>query len=370
MTRTTQYAVALAMSLVILCLVVYSITDVSAKPSRDGAIVTLTGTVSQEGRPIPGLFVSLLNGDGVRTGPNGEFSLAADSAGDHSLFIKTLPNMTSTDRAVSLQPGHNNIHIDLPPTSVELAIESADGGALPPFVQLLLHGPSSPNSTKRGGFVLRDDVKGATLVGMDWGEYTIFAISNTGVVSLQPATITLSPETPRAVAKLVLARRPLTLLLENADGLPLSTVLYAYGRTIRGRGGRFDLSVVAPGEHLQVSHPGYVPTCTRAAADTTLQKVRLTAFGTASMELILSPASTRPIGLLSGVAGSDCPIAVQSFPTQGLPNADAGSFAFRIDGLHQGTYEYRADATAVPVTISVPGPAVRYSVPKRCLSCG
>jgi len=33
----------------------------------------------------------------------------------------------------------------------------------------------------------------------------------------------------------------------------------------RRRGGRFDLSVVAPGEHLQVSHPGYVPTCTRAA---------------------------------------------------------------------------------------------------------
>jgi len=367
-----------ASSIALLGLIAYSgatMADQSANRDTASEPTQVSGILRQQGQPLAGVRVSMRGISDERhvavTGPDGGFQMSVGSTGDYTLAIKTHHNMSSTDRQVTLNPGANAIDIDLPPTSVELAVKWADAAILPVAVQLTVHGPSSPTFSKRSGFIAPEDLMAVRLVGMGWGEYTVFASTPTGFVSRAPARFVLSREKAKVTANLVLVRRPLALSVEDPEGLPIRGArVSTFGRVLSELEGRFDLSEVAPGSQIQVSHPGYQPTCRVAASTATSQRVRLARAGAASLDVNLSPSPGRPMGLLEGVPGSDCPVDVDSFITQTIPQGQTGSLTFRIRGLSAGAYQYRADAVAEPYGVRVPGGAVHYTVPKRCTVCG
>jgi hypothetical protein len=153
---------------------------------------------------------------------------------------------------------------------------------------------------------------------------------------------------------------------ENGKRLENARVRTAVGG-LRGTSGRFEASGVPAGLGLQVTAGGYVPGCRTARIEEGTQTVRLRPSGSNRLILTLAPSPGRPIGLIDGLAGSECGVDIRSFElTQGIEQA--GRFTFEILGLPPGGLIYRGGLGEPPSRVDVPG-RLTYEVGPSCLTC-
>jgi len=337
--------------------------------------VHVIGILERQGHPVAGVLLQLHGPQGKSyatvTGNSGRFNVSVEEPGEYRILVKSFPHLSTTDRLVTLVAGNNNVQIDLPPTRVDVTIVFGDRLHTSEPVQLKIYGPSSANSSKTAGFVMPTDLPVLRLEGLGYGNYEVVATTRAGLTSRSPAKFAVTATSPHVETKLELVRRSLQMVVHDSNGsLVKDAVARVYGRRLAAKENQFDLSGVAAGDQIQISHSGLQPTCRLASAEPGVQAVQLQPRGQASVEVELFPAPAGPIGLLAGVAGSECPIEVSSFYAAPSPEAAPGELRFSILGLRPGSYHYQVDSLATSYQVKAPGKMLRVSVPPRCMTCG
>jgi hypothetical protein len=349
----------------------------AAQRGRDyNTPVSVQGTVVWKGRGLGGVTVSFqqlgMSAAKAVTGPDGRFVASLVDPGAYLMLLYTTPHLSSTHRQVELRPGSNEIHWELPPTELRLTITDGSGGAAR-MAGVYLHGPAAETTWRRAGWVSEAGMSGLRLMGLGFGTYTATSYADgDGLVSKSPGRFTLSPSVTLASVTLTLVKRPLRLRVMDSTGRTVATARAFSGRRSlpSPEDGVFVLDNVPGGEEVTVYARGLLPACRYVQDDGGLQEVLLPAQSPSSEARFRLINTDRPLGLIGGLAGSECDIGIQHFERDDGSVGSDGGLTMTLKGLPPGEYSYRAEEQEAPVTVRVPGPEISYVVPERCKSCG
>ena len=126
--------------------------------------------------------------------------------------------------------------------------------------------------------------------------------------------------------------------------------------------GVFELKSASPGTEMLVSAPGLVPICHVLTANDFPQATLVMARGTHAAEIHFTPPISGPIGEITGLPGSTCPVplGITAFGA----TEDTLSTTVRIVGLPEGRFSYTPTRVNAPQVLEVPGPPLKFTKPK------
>ena len=305
----------------------------------------------------------------MRTGPDGAFSGAVSAPGVYALELRLSEFLTSTRRQCAVLEDNAECNLSLPDTRVDLSTRRSDGtfGSVGVYIE----GPVSPTDSRMMGFVTGASSQSISLVGTGYGTYSVTFYTKEGHTSATPAEFTLSPEQPYAARdiELVVRRLRLRVLDKMSNPVPGATVRGAM-RQVAESAGEFNADAIPAGTALQVTAPGYLPTCVRAASTQSQQLIILERTAPNSRTYItLKPSPAKPAGVIDGMVGSECAVDVTAFRLDQSRISSRGTLEFGIIGLPAGAYRYRVSPIAPWAEVRVPGEPLEYAVPPACLIC-
>lgn len=350
---------------------------------RNDASVRVTGTVWLGEKPASEVNVEFFSAVGetragsVKTDAAGRFSVGLQEPAGYAVAVAALATLPSTYREFTFPAGENVVDIRLPATSLVVQLLDERGDPLSErdarTVQLLIRGPRAPTSSHSAGFVgLESHYKGR-YVGLGYGDYSVSAFTSTGLVSSDIGRVDLSEPEPDGRLQLRLVRRPLALRVQDTDGRPIrgARVASMLQRSATEQRWPIPINSVPPGELIEVSAPGFLPICVVAQRIGGVQVVEVHPLGAGAARITLVDGPGRPVGILYGLPGSQCPVAIGAMRVEEIGGMEQPQRnTFEILGLPTGTYQYRAQVQAPSAQVRVPGPTVEYAVPAYCRFCG
>lgn len=305
----------------------------------------------------------------VLSDAQGRFDMRLDTGGEYQVSIRTAPFLASTVRYVSVTEGKNVLTLDLPATSIRVAIKVPPTYRRRGPIQLYVDGPLAPTQTEGAGFVVGKQSQRVTLKGVGYGEFTFTASTPDGLTSESPARITLSPAAPHGEILLSMARRSLRLAVEGADGKGVGEFQVVAGaKSTRTQATTADASGTPSGARVIVKARGYLPECVLLRGGEGEQKVSLRRSGDHVAALTLRPGMKGPIGLLE-IPGMPCGVPLTHLDAETIGPMNPDSTVVHIKGLPAGDYTYRAALLGPPGNLHVPGPGIEYDVPSECSMC-
>jgi hypothetical protein len=334
-----------------------------------------TGHVLADGPTLAAIHVEIASDDGrfatvAAVDADGSFPLQVPRAGKYAISIRATSFLDSTFRICEVSDSHSRCEIVLPPTAVRFRVLDESGDPVRSGAQIEILGPMSPLRSDGAGVLNGTETGNALLLGLEYGEFVITARSSDGRTSESPLRVSLSPAHPAAHGDLVLRRRPLSIAVRTEHGEFLKdAAVRPMKRTLQGSGGTFDATTVPDGQEMQVTAPGFIPSCFVADGRSGQQTVVLRPLGTERVLVRLSNG-TRAGGLLSGIEGSQCLVSASGFVIDPGDAVAAGEIAFWIVGLTRGRYQYQFSKATPAVGLTAPGPATVYEVPTGCVICG
>jgi hypothetical protein len=219
-------------------------------------------------------------------------------------------------------------------------------------------------SKTRSGLVLPRDGHVLEFDGIPAGNYSVTADTNSGLVSVQPATAAITKSTPDASVVLTLSTNIGELRLMSSEGGPVQGARVQVNSRIleEHEPGVFELKSVAPGNEVLVSAPGLIPVCHVLTAQDFHRSVIVMSRGSHAVEINFTPPVSGPIGEIIGLPGSTCavPLGITSFGA----TEDATSTTIRIVGMPEGRFSYRPTLVTPPQTMDVPGPPLKFTKPR------
>jgi hypothetical protein len=338
--------------------------------------VSVHGKVVWKGRGLGGVTVSFqqsgMSAATAVTDRNGQFMAALVDPGAYLMLLYTTPHLSSTHRQVELLAGNNDMLWELPPTELRLTI-TTEADRATPTAGVYLHGPAAETTWQRAGWVSKSEMTSVRLIGLGFGPYTVTSYSDdAGLVSKNPGRFTLSPSATTASITLTLVERPLRLRAKDSLGRTVATARAFSGRRslLSPEDGVFLLDKVPGGERVTVYARGLLPACRYVQDDGERQEIVMLAPSQSSEVRFRLINTDRPMGMIGGLPGSECDIAVRHFERDdSLAGSDAG-VTMTVKGLPPGQYSFRPEEQEVPIAVRVPGPEVTYVVPERCKACG
>jgi len=160
------------------------------------------------------------------------------------------------------------------------------------------------------------------------GAYRVFAYGPSGRVSRAMQTFEVDRTRPEASVSLDMTENRAELQVRDADGQLARVLVTAWGGLpLPGRftaigPGRFSLAGIAPGSDIRIRPvAGGMPACRIAPLDA---EVAVTLGRGRTVEVAFERRGVSgPVGTLSGVEGSDCPVPFAFFPMDRLPMGPA-----------------------------------------------
>jgi hypothetical protein len=208
-------------------------------------------------------------------------------------------------------------------------------------------------------------------VGIGFGTYTVAAFSRSGLVSRTVERVTLTEADPTAVLELTVGQRPLQLEVRDDVGnrIPGASAFAVNRLLSRDNDGLFAADTVPAGERIEISAPGFIPTCVLAGREAGSQVARLLPQGSERARITLLGSPGGPVGMLEGLPGSECSVGLSGFRLVNVSELSEDQQMFEIIGLPRGQFWFRVEAQAPAMLLDVPGPGIRYAVPVFCRFC-
>ena len=334
------------------------------------APVTVTGRVLFNGVPVPDVLLSFQRDEpqlvaqpapareGVppriamgRTDSTGRYLVQLPERGSYSVSascpspcgtlegrLRSLPN-----QRVSIQSGEQDFSYEGAVLTVTLTgLEAAATATV-----IVRAGPYAEE------VALRYPHKGR-IISLPKLSYTVVAYDVVGRVSREPKVVTLDDAHPEAAVELDLAPNPAELTIRDEEGHPVSrlSVNPWAGAVIPVRlkevaPGRYRLAGVPAGAELHIRPvDDFIPVCRKAPFGGSLDVV-LTR-GRKAEVTFMRLGVAGPVGTLTGVEGSDCPVVFSYFrlerlsPARNLPRGIIHNFPVSRELLfeHNGLAQY------------------------------
>jgi protein-disulfide isomerase len=215
-------------------------------------------------------------------------------------------------KTASLAPGTNAFDVADEGAGLIARLHGWDGST--PTTLVFRRQDSADTVTLKAG-----DSPSVRRIGLRFGEYHVFAYEASGEVSRTPATVTLAPQLREAVIDLEMTPNRARLALRDARGRPVaaSTIRAWLGgkSTVPAAEmapGRYSLAGIPPGAEIQIRPPApLMPVCRLATLDGTID-IQLQ-LGRHTEVVFERRGVGGPVGTLSGVAGSNCPVPLELF---------------------------------------------------------
>lgn len=279
-------------------------------------VVRVAGTVTAGGAPAAGLRLTFEQAAAqwnVVTNDRGAYEVMLGPPGEYVVSILAAKDLPSRSFRKTFGRGDHQEDLELGPGAIEVSVR-AEAAGVDESVELALL--ETGGRRLSGRFDLRDG--GATFSGLDYGEYTVTGTTASGLRSRNHARVELTAESPSAQVELLLGRGRGSLRVVGSDGVALAGARATAGQASlrEWMPGVFDLSGVPAGERLVAHAPDHAPACrvlyTDASSDVV---VPLPAADGAFTLRVPADASWRD-ALITGLTGSDCPLAVDDLEPQ------------------------------------------------------
>ena len=286
--------------------------DVALEP-----IVRVAGTVTVGGAPASGLrLVFEREADPLerRDGRPWRVRGGAGPAGEYVVSLLASKDLPSRSFRRRFGPGDHREDVDLGLGTIEVSVRADEAARLDESVELALF--ETAGRRLSGRFDIQDG--DAVFTGLEYGDYTVTGTTASGLRSRNHARAELSAESPSAQVELLMAPGEGVLRVVGGDGVPLAGARASAGQTpLRERGpGVFDLAGVPVGERLVAHAPDHVPACRVLDAESTSNLVVALAVAEGVHTLRLPADAPWREALLVGLAGSDCPVAIDDLEPQ------------------------------------------------------
>jgi len=296
----------------------------------------------------------------TETNDDGSYHLQLDRPGNYSVEARAARHLGAQSLLARLQDGFNTFDVNLTESRLTVRLLRSDAKPIDEIVSVHIDGLGKAKS----GFVMPKEGNVLEFAGIPLGNYVVTADTSSGLVSLAPANTTISKTNPEAEVTLTLASSIGELRLIAGDGSPIQGARVQVGARIleETQPGTFELKSVAPASHVVISAPGFVPMCHMLLAKDMHQTTVAMSRGTHAVEINFTPPIHAPIGEITGLPGSTCPVplAFTSFVT----TEDMTSTTLRIVGLPEGRFSYTPSRLIPPQIMEVPGPAMKFTKPK------
>ena len=286
--------------------------DVALEP-----IVRVAGTVTVGGAPASGLRL-VFEREAIRwnvaTDARGAYEVVLGPPGEYVVSLLASKDLPSRSFRRRFGPGDHREDVDLGLGTIEVSVRADEAARLDESVELALF--ESAGRRLSGRFDIQDG--NAVFTGLEYGDYTVTGTTASGLRSRNHARAELSAESPSAQVELLMAPGEGVLRVVGGDGVPLAGARASAGQTpLRERGpGVFDLAGVPVGERLVAHAPDHVPACRVLDAESTSNLVVALAVAEGVHTLRLPADAPWREALLVGLAGSDCPVAIDDLEPQ------------------------------------------------------
>lgn len=297
----------------------------------------------------------------TETDSEGAYHLQLDRPGNYAVEPRAARHLGAQSALARLQYGLNKFDLKLPESRLTVRLSRSDAKPIDEIVSVHIEGLAK----SRGGFVQPKEGNVLEFAGLPHGNYVVTADTSSGLVSLSPAIAILSKITPEADVTLTLASSVGELRLIAGDGSPIQGARVQVGARILNetQPGTFELKSVAPASNIVVSAAGFVPMCHVLLAKDVHQTTLVMSHGTHAFEIQFTPPIGGPIGEITGLPGSTCPVPL-AFTSFGATE-DTKSTTVRIVGLPEGRFSYTPSRLIPPQIMEVPGPAIKFTKPKQ-----
>lgn len=300
------------------------------------------------------LWVTQTHGDGA-------YRLAVDRPGAYAVEVRAARRLGAESHLARLQAGVNRFDLKLSETRLTVKLQRADRRSIDEIVQVHITG----GAKDRSGIVLPDEGNALDFAGVPYGDYVITADTSSGMVSVQPGTVSISKNTPAANVTVTLASNIGELRLITGDRNPVSGARVQVNALILSEitPGVFELKSASPGTEMLISAPGLIPICHVLTANDFPLSTLVMSRGAHAVEINFTPRISGPLGEITGLPGSTCPVPL-GITTFGATE-DATSTTVRILGLPEGRFSYSPTRVTPAQIMEVPGPPLKFTKPRQ-----